>query len=141
MTMHASELRVRDVMSTGAHHVEPDVTIEEVHRLMRLGGLRHVPVVSDGRLVGVVSERDVLASWTSGSSTPVQRVMTRSPRWVHADAPAHEAAGLLVRHKIGCLPVLDEARVVVGIVTESDFVALAQRALAPEPTRSHEAPS
>ncbi|MBM4376992.1 MAG: CBS domain-containing protein [Deltaproteobacteria bacterium] len=65
--------------------------------------------------------------------------MTRSPRWVQADAPAHEAAAMLLRHKLGRLPALDEARAVVGIVTESDFVALALRALAPEPGRRHDA--
>jgi len=127
------EILVRDVMSRGAHLVGPDDPIDDVFRVMKLGGTRHMPVVEGGRLVGVVSDRDVLVVWTNGGQTPVSRVMTRAPRWVSAELPAREAARLLLRHKVGCLPVVDEAMTVVGIITETDFLELAHRALGSVP--------
>lgn len=126
------ELLVGELMSRGAHTVSPLDPIDDVYRVMKLGGFRHVAVVEDGRLVGVVSDRDVLAAWTNGTATPVERVMTRTPRWIAADAPAKDAAATLLRHKIGCLPVVDEAMTVLGMVTETDFVELAHRTLGAE---------
>lgn len=128
-------------MASAPHVAAPDTPIVDVHRVMRLAGIRHVPVVEAGKLVGVVSERDVLASWTNGGATVVERVMTRSPRWIAEDAPAREAASVLLRYKIGCLPVLDARRVVVGIVTATNFLELAHRALTPEAMRAPTAPS
>ncbi len=135
------ELLVRDVMSQGAHLVAPDDPIDDVFRLMKIGGIRHMPVVEEGRLVGVVSDRDVLVAWTNGGQTPVSKVMTRNPRWIAADAPAREAASLMLRHKIGCLPVVDAHRTVLGIVTETDFLELAHRALSRGPDRAAASPS
>lgn len=137
----SSELLVRDLMSKGAHLAAPSDTVGDVHHLMRLGGIRHLPVVERGRLVGVVSDRDVLAAWMSGGATRIEEVMTRTPRWVSQETPARDAAGLLLRHKIGCLPVVDAAMTVVGIVTESDFVELAHRALSPTAPGAEVAPS
>lgn len=126
--MELGKLRVRDVMTAKVRTVGPDDRLEDVHRLMQLAGFRHAPVVDQGKLVGVISDHDIYLAWSSGRDTPVGAVMTKSPRWIGADAMARDAAALLLRHKIGCLPVLDGDKV-VGIVTESDFVAMAHRAL------------
>jgi CBS domain-containing protein len=127
--MAGGELRVRDIMTTKVHVVGLDDSIEDVHRMMQLGGIRHAPVVDGGRLVAVVTDHDIFLGWSRGIDTPIRDVMTKAPRWIRPEATAREAAGVVLRYKIGCLPVVDKELRVVGIVTETDFVELAQRAL------------
>lgn len=126
----SAALRVSDLMHERVHAVAPTERIDDVFTMMRLAGIRHVTIVEEGNLVGVASDRDILLAWQRGAGTPIGEVMTREPRWVSPDTTARDAAAILLRHKIGCLPVLDpiEHRV-VGVVTDSDFLALAHRAL------------
>jgi len=127
--MELSKLRVRDVMTAKVQAVGPEDRLEDVHRMMQLAGFRHVPVVEQGKLVGVVSDRDIFGGWSGGGDTRIDSVMTKVPRWIAPEAMARDAAALLLRHKIGCLPVVDAELRVVGIITETDFVAIAHRAL------------
>src|SRR5688572_17080608 len=109
-------------MTVKVRVARPSDRLDDVHHLMKLGGFRHVPVIEDGKLVGVLSDHDVYLGWPGGGQTPIGQLMTKMPRWIVPDASARDAAGLLLRHKIGCLPVVDGSRGVIGIVTESDFV-------------------
>lgn len=99
--------------------------LRDVAREMRLGGIRHVPIVdAQHKLVGLISQRDLLAAGVD----PTRRVadaMRTDVKTVSPDTPAHEAAYLLIRYAIGCLPVTDEDDRLVGIVTETDFVRVA----------------
>jgi acetoin utilization protein AcuB len=98
---------------------------------MRLCGFRHLPVVNEsGQLVGVVSDRDVQRAWCRGPDTLVASFMSRDIEFAHADAPAHEVAARMLRRKIGCLPIVDRQNHLLGIVTESDFLRIAQTVLA-----------
>jgi CBS domain-containing protein len=124
-----SKLKVRDIMSVKVRVASPTDRLDDVHRLMKLGGFRHVPVIEDGKLVGVLSDHDVYLGWPGGGQTAIGQLMTKMPRWIGPEASARDAAGILLRHRIGCLPVVDGDRGVIGIVTETDFVALAHRAL------------
>ncbi len=126
----SAALRVSDIMHERVHAVAPSERIDDVFTMMRLAGIRHVPIVDEGNLVGVASDRDILLAWPRGADTPVGQVMTHEPRWVSPDTSARDAAAILLRHKIGGLPVLDPIeRRVVGVVTASDFLSLAHRAL------------
>jgi len=102
--------------------------------IMRLGGVRHMPVVHAGKLVGVLSERDLLRISLSGLSSEanaerraflqalqVGRAMSAPPVITEPSAPVERAARLLAERKIGCLPVVDGERV-VGIVTATDVL-------------------
>ncbi len=122
------ERTVRDIMTAKARVAGPSDKLVDAFHVMRLAGFRHMPVVEDGKLVGIVSDHDIFLGWGRGGDTPVGELMTKSPRWVGPDANARDAAALLLRHKIGCLPVIDDGRV-VGIVTQADFVAFAHREL------------
>jgi acetoin utilization protein AcuB len=101
---------------------------------MTLGGVRHMPVVRGGRLVGVVSERDLLRASLSNltefgseqrraflQAVEIKRVMSTPPIVIHPDATAEEAAYVMSEQKIGCLPVV-EADELVGLVTETDLL-------------------
>lgn len=105
--------------------VPPSATVEEALSAMRRGRFRHLPVVADGALAGVVSERDLHAGEHAGAGDlhrgrPVRAMMTRDVITIGADDPVEEAARLMLENKIGCLPVMEDGTL-VGIITEADI--------------------
>jgi CBS domain-containing protein len=128
--MKRYEICVQDLMSTALLTVNASETIAEAHIEMEVGVVRHLPVVDDrGRLVGVLSDRDILRALASKQPLRVADVMSRDVITTSPQAHAYTAAGLMIEHKIGSLPVVDEAGALVGLVTQTDFLELARRAL------------
>lgn len=128
--MKRYELRVQDLMSTALLTVNAGETIAEAHAEMEMGVVRHLPVVDDrGRLVGVLSDRDILRVLSSKKPVRVAEVMSRHIITTRPEANAHVAADLMLEHKISSLPVVDESGALVGVVTQTDYVDLARRAL------------
>lgn len=137
-----AQLLVRDLMTTPAISVGPKSPLGEVVDLMVNEDIRHIAVVeAPDRLVGLISNRDVLRSQEgslSGTLSDEQAhmnrwiearwVMTKEVRTVYPDTPALEAARMLRSHACGCMPVVEHGRL-VGMLTESDFVELAIRTL------------
>jgi CBS domain-containing protein len=137
----AQELTVRDVMMAPANTLPHDSSLLMAVIAMRRDGIRHLPVVDGQKLVGVLSERDVLRCAPSMlapinqdeynslfENTPVTKVMHREPLTVSPDMPLRDALALMMENKLGCLPVV-EAGGVVGILTRSDMLNLLQRLL------------
>jgi acetoin utilization protein AcuB len=118
-------LTVRDVMATDLVTVQPHETARHAYRLMRDRRFRHLPVVESGRLVGILSDRDLRPVLLSPTLARVRvgELMSEDLTTVMPDAPVEEAASLLVVKKIGCLPVVADGRL-VGIVTETDLLAV-----------------
>lgn len=130
--MRGRDIVVRDLMTTEMVTIEPTTSIDEARHQMQLSDIRHLPVVTgDGRLVGILSDRDILrAVGASGhGATHVSKIMTQDVLTVVADAPACEATALLLDHKVGGLPVVDSGHKLVGLVTETDFLRVAHSAL------------
>ncbi|WP_437968219.1 CBS domain-containing protein [Sorangium sp. So ce260] len=124
--------RVEDFMSTAVITLKEADTISAANLEMKLAEIRHIPVVdANGHVVGIVSDRDVLrhVSSLNGSSIPIKSIMTRHVRTVRSTTPAADAAQMLLDHKIGCLPVVGDEEQLVGIITETDFLSIAQQAL------------
>ncbi len=134
--------RVRDIMSSPAITVTPDTSLPAATALMRDKRIRHLPVVENGRLVGIVSRGDLReASITAGinadsyelhfmlSRLTVGKLMTRKVFTVTPDALIVHAAELMTEYKIAGLPVVDEVGGIIGIVTESDLLRLLVRKL------------
>ena len=109
--------------------------LSTVEDIMTLGGVRHMPVVSGGQLVGVVSERDLLRASLSNLQTvarddrraflhsvEIRTVMSSPPIVIGPAASIARAACLMADHKIGCLPVVDAGGALVGMVTETDLL-------------------
>ncbi len=132
---------VAKIMTTEVVAIEPQNSIATAIRLMRQGQLRRLPVVDNGVLVGIVTSGDLrritgLASILKDPSQdnflwhhiPVANVMSRNPISLSPDTPISEAARLLVAHKIGGLPIVDDGRL-VGIITTSDLL---ETLMAPE---------
>jgi acetoin utilization protein AcuB len=127
-------MRVRDLMTPGPITVEPATPMLDARQRMANARIRHLVVVEDSRLVGIITDRDIRLNLPSPATSlsvweinallarlTVGEVMSRSVIVVDSARSAAEAARLMVDHKIGALPVVDGGRL-VGIVTESDFV-------------------
>jgi acetoin utilization protein AcuB len=110
----------------------PDMSLAQVQRLMRDRHIRHVPVVSGRRLVGLVTDRDIRDATPSPATTysrgeiayqmdttPVRTCMTKQLVTISPDAEMVQAARLLLENKFGCLPVVQDDAL-VGMVTEID---------------------
>ena len=131
---------VADIMTKDVLSLKEEDNLSQIGQTMERFSLRHLPVVDGGRLVGLVTHRDVLRFAVSELSdndqvrqerqrrlienTFVARIMTRRPLTVFPDTPILEAAEILVESKFGCLPVVDSHGNLVGIVTEHDFLKL-----------------
>ena len=130
--------------------VSPTERLDLSRLLMRFGQFRHLPVIKDEKLVGIISDRDLLSAFDSSLSTKskatqlihdgqitVAEIMTTKPRTVKPDAEAARAATLLVKWKIGALPVMRGSKL-VGIITERDFMSYLT-ASAPQAVRQKQA--
>ncbi|MBL8951742.1 MAG: CBS domain-containing protein [Myxococcaceae bacterium] len=127
-------IQVSELMSSDVLTLRENASVGRAHAEMRLGRIRHFPVVGRyGDVTGVVSSVDVaraLAVEGRGRAVPVKDVMSKTVLTVSEDLPAHEAARLLRRKKINSLPVLSSDGKLVGIITASDFLEIAEQALA-----------
>ena len=115
---------VDSVMTRSVVTTEPSRTLHAAAHLMRAGRFRHLPVVRGGRLIGIISDRDVQLE----TSRSVGDVMHAPVVTVTPDTPIEVAASLLIDNKIGALPVVDDGTdALVGIVSQTDlFGALAR---------------
>lgn len=124
--------RIEHFMTSDLFTVQADDAIEMVANLMIWERIRHVPVEDqDHNLLGVVTHRAIMRFIMDGGSvrrTPVAAIMKRDPTTVTSSTRTLDALQLMRRLKVGCLPVVDDGRL-VGIVTEEDFMDIASRML------------
>jgi CBS domain-containing protein len=134
--------RVREVMSAPAITVSPNIAVPAAMAIMRQRGVRHLPVIENGRLVGIVSRGDLREASSKAavnadtyelnfmlSRLSVSQLMTRKVVTVTPDAFIVHAAELMTERKIAGLPVVEKDGSVVGIITESDLLNLLVRKL------------
>ena len=123
---------VRDWMSSKPVVISPDEAIPEAHQLMIDSNVRRLPVIDNGKLVGIITRGDVLEAGPSDAISlsifelnyligklTVKEVMTKDPITVERETKLHDVAKIMLENKIGGLPVMDGSDV-VGIITESD---------------------
>lgn len=126
---------VGNIMQRQIVRISADESLSTVEDIMTLGGVRHMPVVKGGRLVGVVSERDLLRASLSNLTdfgndqrraflhgVEIARVMSQPPIVIHQDEPVDAAARVMAERRIGCLPVVDADGALIGLVTETDVL-------------------
>jgi CBS domain-containing protein len=134
--MSFENLKVNDIMTREVKTLGRNDTLDIARDVMALGRIRHLPVLDDGKVVGVVSQRDLfsaglVAALGYGSRTQttllktvsVKEVMSEPPITVSPEVQVKKAARLMMEKKIGCLPVV-EGETLVGLVTETDLLRL-----------------
>lgn len=132
-------LTVNDIMTVNPYTLAPEMTLREILRMMKEEGCRHLPVVDEDKLVGIVTDRDVRlvlnsplvlhARWPDDElldEVAAEGIMTTDPVTVTPDTPAAKAAEILSIYKFGALPVVanhkNGSKTLVGIVTVTDFL-------------------
>ena len=131
------ETKVRQCMTSPAISVTPNTTLHEAKKIMLEHHIRHLPVVKNQELVGILSSGDVRRASPSDATSLsvwelnylweqilVESSMTTKVISVHPDTPVLEAARLLAWHRFGCLPVVDANKHLQGILTEIDILRL-----------------
>ncbi|HNI42942.1 MAG TPA: IMP dehydrogenase, partial [Methanoregulaceae archaeon] len=113
----AAELIERKVLS-----VSPDTSVAEVERLMNEQGIGGVPVLEEGRVVGIVSRRDVRGISSRRGSEKVRTIMTRKPITAGEDITMEQALEVMYTHKVERLPVIDKEGGLAGIITMQDIL-------------------
>lgn len=134
--MMERDVPVSEVMQREFMHLSAQDGLDFVDEIMQLGRVRHFPVLEGGKLVGVVSHRDLLAASLTRvldfegphrrsflRSVQVSEVMTKDVRTVAPDTPLSDVARQMLRYKIGCIVVVGDDDVPLGLVTESDLLS------------------
>ncbi len=125
---------VRDWMNSPVITVAPNALISDAHQMMKDHGVRRLPVVDNGKLVGVITVGDVreaspsaatsLSIWELNylwSKITVEQVMTKDVLTIKADSSILDAAETMLEYKVSGLPVVDDKGQVIGMITESDI--------------------
>ncbi len=136
-------MRIKDLMTTDVITLNEDDNLNLAQMEMSLARIRHLPVVRKGRLVGLVTHRDIVGAMCSVIAeidteqqdallkhVSVINIMSRGIQTIEPEREVTEAAKILLESKFGCLPVVADGDRLVGIVTEADFVELAVQILA-----------
>lgn len=124
---------VKNKMTANPFTVSPDQTIPDAHEIMAQNGVKRLPVMKNGKLVGVVSKEDIeryspskATTLSMGeityllSKTKIKQIMTKNLITTSSNALLEEAATLMRDNKVSFLPVVDDNKL-IGIITESDI--------------------
>ena len=128
-------MSVKEIMSKAIVTVEMDDRLKTVKEIFSSVRFHHLLVVESGRLVGVLSDRDLLKALSPRIGTPaeteddsatlnkrVHQIMTRRPIVLKSDAAIHEAIDIFNKHNISCIPVVDDENKPVGILSWRDIL-------------------
>ncbi len=124
---------VQELMTEDPLTLDRNQSLELAQDLLRFAHIRHLPVIENGKVVGLVTHRDLLRAVVERSSEalpaiPIERVMRTDIRTIDATVDVREAVEIMIDHKYGCLPVTSGEQL-VGILTEADFLKYVKRAL------------
>ncbi len=126
-------VKVSDWMTASPFTIGPDEPISHAHQIMKDNRVRRLPVIDNGKLVGIITRGDVREASPSGATTlsiwelnylwaqlTVKKVMTTELITIKPESSVIEAARLMLDRKISGLPVVNESGGLAGIITESD---------------------
>lgn len=127
-------MRVKDIMAGEVITLDVDEELSLADDIMQLGRIRHLPVVENEKLLGIVSQRDLFKASLASvlgfgekakrdflKTVSVKEIMVKEVITVSPDFDAKEAVKIMLEKKIGCLPVVEEDKL-VGLITETDIL-------------------
>ncbi len=118
---------LKDLMSRDVRVISPDATIREAALHMLNGNFGMLPVAEDDRMIGAVSDRDIVIRAVAegkDGSTKVRDVMSAGVIWAYEDDSVDDAAELMSEHQIRRLPIVNSDKRLVGIVALGDFAVV-----------------
>jgi acetoin utilization protein AcuB len=131
-------MQLESIMTRDVATVSMDATLREIRHLFHTRGFHHVVVIDHDRVVGIISDRDLLRNISPFVDTPSERtvdaaslnrhahqIMTRKLIAGTPGMPTATAAAVMLKHGISCLPVLDARGRCVGIITLHDMLRAA----------------
>ena len=143
-------MKVKDIMIKEVATLDIDDELSLANDIMRLGRIRHLPVVSGEELVGIISERDLFRSSLAQAlgygnkdtrevmkTLHIKDVMVKQLITVSPDTELNDAVALMVDRKIGCLPVVRDNKL-LGLITETDILVQYCKELGGGPTTGPE---
>ena len=123
-SLRASRIKCRDIMTSNVKTATRETSLEEVAVMMRDGDMGSVPVVEDGKLVGIVTDRDIVVRSIAdgkGASAPVGEAMTSEIFSVKPDDFVFEAIRMMGDKQVRRIPVVDENGALAGIIAMADI--------------------
>jgi len=127
-------MKIKDWITREVITIKPEASVKEAFMLLKSMGIRHLPVVKNGVLKGIVTDRDlrrpklsdVFKSWDQlyriNDEIQVEDIMASPALTIPEDATIQEAAKIMAKNRIGALPVTDKKGKLDGIITESDIL-------------------
>jgi len=128
---------VQHWMSRDVVTVEAETPFLEARLILKEKGIRHLPVVDHGKLIGVITDRDLKEAAPSGATgldvyelnylllrMKVRDLIKKEPITIKPTNSVEKAALLMHDHKIGCLPVVEESGNLIGVITETDLLGV-----------------
>jgi acetoin utilization protein AcuB len=125
--LRSSSMKMREIMKSTPWTVTEITSLGHAHQLMTMNHIRHLPVIRDGKLIGILSERDVLEYRAKAAfredwwRAPVSVAMVAQPQTAGPDDSLTEVAGRLAAAKIGAMPIVERGAL-LGLVTVTDVL-------------------
>lgn len=133
-------MKVRDAMHRGAAWIDPGAPLTDVAERMRKDDIGALPVGENDRLIGMVTDRDIVVRGLIGKEDPLQLsardVMSEPIIFCHANEELEDAIRIMEQRQIRRLPVIDEHRKMVGMLSLGDVAAEAAPSLSAETLRA-----
>ena len=138
-------MKIKDIMSKKVVAVELDDNLRVVKELFDKTNFHHLAVVHDGKLYGVISDRDLLKSISPNIGTmaatskdmatlnkKVHQIMTRQPITSDEESSVYDAIRIFNKNKISCIPIVRDGEYIVGMVSWRDILRNIEKTMAPE---------
>lgn len=119
---------LKDVMSYDVQVISPDATVQDAAAKMRDAGFGMLPVGENDRMIGAVTDRDIVVRAVAegkGGDTLVREVMSKDVLWCYEDDSVEAGADMMSQHQVRRLPVVNREKRLVGIVSLGDFAVAA----------------
>jgi CBS domain-containing protein len=117
---------VQEAMTSNPTAITPDTTVQEAARLMKTEDVGALPIVEDGRLTSVITDRDLAIRGVAEgleTGTPVRELASKNVVTIDAQQSLEEAARLMAERQVRRLPVVEEDGRLVGMLAQADVAA------------------
>lgn len=113
-----------NIMTSPVESVNPETLLKDIKELMQKKGIRHIPITHHGKIMGIVSDRDILKIDMSGTFyfLKAKNIMSSVLIITDEESSLENIASVLIEEKISCLPVIDKNQKLIGIISRTDIL-------------------